>query len=92
MNCTYDGGYISFVTDHFSKYIVVANTGVLGDTNGDGIADIEDSLMISRYDAGLITLDDAKVAVSDVNNDGSADIADALKIARFDAGLIDSLS
>ena len=92
MNCTYDGGYISFVTDHFSKYIVVANTGVLGDTNGDGIADIADSLMISRYDAGLITLDDAKVAVSDVNNDGSADIADALKIARFDAGLIDSLS
>ena len=89
---TFDGSYISFVTDHFSKYIVVGDAGFLGDTNGDGIADIADSLMISRYDAGLITLDDAKVAISDVNNDGNADIADALKIARFDAGMIDSLS
>ena len=89
---TFDGSYISFVTDHFSKYIVVGDAGILGDANGDGVADIADSLMISRYDAGLITLDYAKVVMSDVNNDGSADIADALKIARYDAGLIDSLS
>lgn len=77
--------------EHYGFRFIELNE-VSGDTNGDGVADIADSLMISRYDAGLITLDDAKVAVSDVNNDGSADIADALKIARFDAGLINSLS
>ena len=62
-----------------------------GDTNGDGTADIADALMISRYDAGLITLDNTQIAVSDVNSDGSADIADALMIARYDAGLINGL-
>ena len=47
--------------------------------------------MISRYDAGLITLDSTQISVSDVNSDGSADIADALMIARYDAGLIERL-
>lgn len=47
--------------------------------------------MISRYDAGLINLDEKQLALSDVNKDGEVDIADALMISRFDAGLIDSL-
>ena len=71
--------------------VVVNPKGIAGDTNGDGIADIADALMISRYDAGLITLDSTQISVSDVNSDGSADIADALMIARYDAGLIERL-
>ena len=61
---------------------------IYGDTNGDGSVDIADALMISRYDADLVTLDSTQLSVSDVNKDGSVDIADALMIARFDAGLI----
>ena len=48
--------------------------------------------MISRYDAGLTTLDESSLAVSDVNGDGEVNIADALMIARLDAGLINSLN
>ena len=82
---TYDGKFKAECS------VVVNPKGIAGDTNGDGIADIADALMISRYDAGLITLDSTQISVSDVNSDGSADIADALMIARYDAGLIERL-
>ena len=82
---TYDGKFKATCT------VVVCPDGIMGDTNGDGTADIADALMISRYDAGLITLDNTQISVSDVNNDGSVNIADALMIARYDAGLINSL-
>ena len=65
--------------------------GILGDTNGDESVDIADALMVARYDAGLIQLDETQLSVSDVNKDGSVDIADSLMIARYDAGLINSL-
>ena len=71
--------------------VTVKPNGVLGDTNGDESVDIADSLMIARYDAGLIQLDENQLSVSDVNKDDSVDIADALMIARYDAGLIRSL-
>ena len=90
MLSNYDGEYITFITDHFSKYAVVTDSGTVGDTNGDGSVDIADALMIARADAGLIQLNEMQLAVSDVNKDNSVDIADALMVARFDAGLISS--
>jgi len=87
----YDGEYITFVTDHFSKYAIVTNVGIMGDTNGDGKATIADSLMIARYEVKLRTLTNEQLAVSDVNYDGKVTIADALKIARYEVKLIDSL-
>ena len=62
-----------------------------GDTNYDESTDIADALMIARYDAELIQLDETQILLSDVNKDDSVDIADALMIARYDAGLISSL-
>ena len=64
---------------------------IVGDTNSDGNADIADALMVARYDAGLIQLDETQLSVSDVNKDDSIDIADALMIARYDAGVIKKL-
>ena len=90
MNATYNNENYEFTTDHFSVYALVENS-LLGDTNGDGEVNIADALMISRYDAGLITLNKAQLSVSDVNKDGEVDIADALVISRFDAGLISSI-
>ena len=49
------------------------------------------ALMIARYDAELIQLDETQILLSDVNKDDSVDIADALMIARYDAGLTDKL-
>ncbi len=89
MQSSYDGEYVTFMTDHFSKYAIVTDGGIEGDTNNDGEVNIADALMISRYDAGLADLDESQLAVSDVNSDGEVNIADALMISRFDAGLID---
>ena len=91
MQSSYDGEYVTFITDHFSKYAIVEDAGIKGDTNNDGEVNIADALMISRYDAGMAELDGSQLAVSDVNGDGEVNIADALMISRFDAGLIDKL-
>ena len=91
MQSSYDGEYVTFITDHFSKYAIVTDGGIEGDTNNDGEVNIADALMISRYDAGMAELDGSQLSVSDVNGDGEVNIADALMISRFDAGLIDKL-
>ncbi len=91
MQSSYDGEYVTFITDHFSKYAIVTDGGIEGDTNNDGEVNIADALMISRYDAGMAELDGGQLAVSDVNGDGEVNIADALMISRFDAGMIDKL-
>lgn len=87
ISAEYSDGIYIFKTDDISGTYILDNSGIFGDTNDDGIVDIADALLISRYDAGLVNLDSRQLAVSDVNNDGIVDIADALLISRYDAGL-----
>ena len=90
---TIQGDSITLKLNRFGKLILTYedNDGIKGDANGDGIVDIADALMISRYDARLTELDSVTAAICDVNGDGATDVADALMISRFDAHLIDSL-
>ena len=76
-----------YANDNGFRFIALGDEFIPGDVNGDGNADIADSLFVARADAGLATLSDAQKKAADVNGDGSADIADALFIARVDAGL-----
>lgn len=62
-----------------------------GDLNGDGCVDAGDAVLISRYDAGLITLTAAQLEAGDLNNDGYVDAGDAVIISRYDAGLISNI-
>ena len=64
----------------------------LGDVNNDGVVDAGDAVLISRYDAGFITLTAEQLEAGDVNGDGVVDAGDAVIISRFDAGFISSLS
>ena len=68
--------------------ITVGSDQLYGDVNGDGLVDIDDALLIARYDAQLVTLTEQQLAVADVNGDGSVDIDDALLIAQYDAQII----
>ena len=63
---------------------------LMGDVNGDGEIDAADAGLISRYDAGFITLTAEQLLAGDVNNDGEVDAADAGLISRYDAGFISS--
>lgn len=94
MNAYFANGYMVFTTDHFSKYIITAEeivSTLKGDVNGDGTVDAADAVLVQRYDAGMITLNDIQLKAADVNSDGIADAADAVIIMRYDAGLISKL-
>lgn len=66
-------------------------SSLLGDVNGDGEIDAADAGLISRYDAGFVTLTSEQLKAGDVNKDGVVDAADAGLISRYDAGLIQKL-
>lgn len=58
---------------------------VFGDSNGDGVVDSKDAVMIKRYMAGY-TDQKIDLAASDVNVDGTVDSKDAVKILKKLAG------
>ena len=74
------------------KFVLHSDAGLLGDVNGDGVVDAGDAVIISRYDAGLITLTSEQLKAGDVNGDGTVDAGDSVIISRYDAGLISSLN
>jgi len=94
--------YTFTFTDKFGAEYTVATVTVnvtepepqytLGDLNNDGTVDNLDSVIILKYDAGLINLTDIQSMAGDVNGDGVVDNLDATKILKYDAGLIDSLN
>lgn len=58
---------------------------VFGDSNGDGVVDSKDAVMIKRYMAGY-TDQKINLAACDVNADGTVDSKDAVKILKKLAG------
>ena len=93
MNAVYKDGYMEFKTDHFSQYIVTDSelpTTALGDVNGDGEINFLDAIMVLRYDAEIIELEDNQLDATDVNGDGEVNFLDAIMILRYDAEIIDS--
>lgn len=94
MNAYFANGYMVFTTNHFSKYVLTTDEIPeikKGDVNGDGIIDAADAVLVQRYDAGLVVLNDSQLKTADVNSDGITDAADAVIIMRYDAGLISQL-
>ena len=71
--------------------VTVVDNILLGDINSDGVIDAGDAVLISRYDAGFITLTAEQLNAGDVNKDGVVDAGDAVIISRYDAGLIDRI-
>ncbi len=63
-------------------------TYLLGDVNRDGEVTYLDAMMVLRYDAMLIDLEEDQKLAGDVNGDGEVSSLDAIKILRMDAGLI----
>lgn len=56
---------------------------LMGDVDGDEAVTTADALLIQRYVLGVITLEDAQLALADVNGDGSIDFTDALIVLRL---------
>ena len=84
--------YNGIVYSSYCTIMVNENIVLLGDVNSDGVVDAGDAVVISRYDAGLISLTDEQLIAGDVNGDGAVDAGDAVIISRYDAGFISSLN
>ncbi len=84
-----DNECLTSATIHFNSS-AIPSVYTLGDINDDGFIDYLDAMIALRYDAELVTLDDAQTSAGDVNSDGSVDSLDAILILRYDAGLIDT--
>ena len=95
MNAVYKDGYMEFKTDHFSQYIVTDSelpTTALGDVNEDGEINFLDAIMVLRYDAEIIELEESQLKTADVNGDGEVNFLDAIMILRYDAEIISSFN
>ncbi|MBC8426891.1 SUMF1/EgtB/PvdO family nonheme iron enzyme, partial [bacterium] len=60
-------------------------TGILGDVNNDGLANIVDALIIATYqiNPSISIPNDGIIVLGDVNDDGAINIADALMVATY---------
>lgn len=88
MNAVFRDGYMVFITDHFSEYVVTAEallTTDLGDVNGDGTVDAVDARWVLQAAAGMRTLEN--IAAADVNGDSTIDAVDARWILQAAAGM-----
>ena len=61
----------------------------IGDVNGDDKINTSDALMVLKYVATLIDLDDNAKKLADVNGDTKVNTSDALDILKYVATLID---
>ena len=59
------------------------NGGEKGDVNGDWKINTADVLLIQRYLAGAVMLDDKQRERADVSGDGAVSVADVLLIQRY---------
>ena len=69
---------------------VIEKQQILGDVNEDGEINFLDAIMVLRYDAEIIELEESQLKVADVNGDGEVNFLDAIMILRYDAEIIDS--
>nr|WP_316620553.1 leucine-rich repeat protein [uncultured Ruminococcus sp.] len=94
MNARFEDGFLIFVTEHFSLYVVTEPKKepdiLLGDLNGDNKVDITDATVVQKSVAELIELDEKQKKAADTNKDGKVDITDATLIQKFVAELITS--
>lgn len=92
MQATYEDGFMVFVTEHFSLYVVAVEKPApvyeIGDVNLDGVVNIKDATTVQKWVASIITLSDEALAVADTNADKTVNVKDATTIQKKIAGLI----
>lgn len=70
--------------------VTFANSGTLGDINGDGEVNVQDVTLTMRHVLELETLDSEQQKRADVNGDGEINVLDVTLIMQYALGLIDT--
>lgn len=66
-------------------------TAVEGDTNLDGKLSVVDVITLSKYNAKILTLNEAQLLACDCNGDGVVDNGDVIDLMKFIVGIYDAL-
>ena len=61
---------------------------VIGDVNGDEKINTADAVVVLKYSAEMITLDDRQMIAANTNKDDKVNTADAVLILKYSAGMI----
>ncbi len=85
VNCYGAGAGFYFTTPSTDNYL-------MGDIDGDGEIEVDDSRLALQQAVGAITLSASQFALADVNGDGSVEVEDAQEIMQYAVGLISSFS
>lgn len=75
--------YSTHIFDFEKALTAVQNGGEKGDVNGDWKTNMADVLLIQRYLADAVMLDDKQKERADVSGDGVVSVADVLLIQRY---------
>ena len=59
-----------------------------GDANGDGKINTADAVVVLKYAAEMMELDETQMITADTNSDGNVNTADAVLILKYAAGMI----
>jgi hypothetical protein len=78
-----DGGSLNLL----SGTVTIEEAGILGDVNGDELANSTDALIILSCDVGINTSQFCPMDCGDVNDDGLINSTDALIILSYDVGM-----
>lgn len=86
-NITIESSGVELVTLPVTGTVTPVTGAVLGDINGDGLANSTDALIILSCDAGIDVSLFCPMNAGDVNGDGMVNSTDALIILSKDAGI-----
>ncbi len=81
---------IAETTTTTTQYIEIDDV-LYGDVNMDGRIDLTDAILLNKYCAGAVELNDQQAANGDCNNNGSTDMNDSIALLRFLVHLISAL-
>ncbi len=89
MGAVFENGKLTFITDHFSLYIIAQFAVKPGDVTGDGVVNSGDAIEVLRHDAKAVTLTNAQLAAANVDGNDRIDSNDSILILQYDAKAID---
>lgn len=75
------------VTEDMSIYALFTRNALTGDVNGDGKVNTADAVLILKYAAEMIELDEEALLIADVNRSGGVNTSDAVLVLKHAAGM-----
>ena len=78
----------AYITADITVNAIYDMNAVIGDANGDGKINTSDAVIVLKYAAGMVQLDDTQFIAANTNKDDKVNTSDAVLILKYAAGMI----